>query len=207
MRVGLSALGKDCDFFCDPAGLDVLSMGLHPQNPMDRGSEDEIRGKLSSAEITKRAEKDKDLISTKGDSEERGAINLNCVLESREIDVFCPWIERDLAGKTGYQKPIVENEIEIRNVLSKKEFQKKLQNWRGVPLQSLICKQEEITCSALTKPLEELVFLFGSVRKLCCPLSYKDFDDEKRVLQKRYWALVIGSPRRPKGTILGLFGL
>ncbi|KAK8613829.1 hypothetical protein V6N13_101585 [Hibiscus sabdariffa] len=168
MRVGLSALGKDCDFFCDPAGLDVLSMGLHPQNPMDRGSEDEIRGKLSSAEITKRAEKDKDLISTKGDSEERGAINLNCVLESREIDVFCPWIERDLAGKT--------------NLFS-------------------------IAGSALTKPLEELVFLFGSVRKLCCPLSYKDFDDEKRVLQKRYWALVIGSPRRPKGTILGLFGL
>ncbi|XP_039001855.1 RNA pseudouridine synthase 4, mitochondrial [Hibiscus syriacus] len=31
--------------------------------------------------------------------------------------------------------------------------------------------------------------------------SKHDFDDEKRVLQKRYWALVIGSPRRPKGTI------
>ncbi|KAK8603448.1 hypothetical protein V6N13_085634 [Hibiscus sabdariffa] len=31
--------------------------------------------------------------------------------------------------------------------------------------------------------------------------SKQDFDDEKRVLQKRYLALVIGSPRRPKGTI------
>ncbi|GMJ05588.1 hypothetical protein like AT3G19440 [Hibiscus trionum] len=31
--------------------------------------------------------------------------------------------------------------------------------------------------------------------------SKHDFDNEKRVLRKRYWALVIGSPRRPKGTI------
>ncbi|KAH1120351.1 hypothetical protein J1N35_003511 [Gossypium stocksii] len=31
--------------------------------------------------------------------------------------------------------------------------------------------------------------------------SKHDSDNEKRVLQKRYWALVIGSPRRPKGTI------
>ncbi|TYI41300.1 hypothetical protein ES332_A01G010100v1 [Gossypium tomentosum] len=31
--------------------------------------------------------------------------------------------------------------------------------------------------------------------------SKHDSDNEKRVLQKRYWALVVGSPRRPKGTI------
>ncbi|XWS54741.1 hypothetical protein CRYUN_Cryun10bG0115000 [Craigia yunnanensis] len=31
--------------------------------------------------------------------------------------------------------------------------------------------------------------------------SKHDFDDEKRILQKRYWALVIGSPRRLKGMI------
>ncbi|KAK8476310.1 hypothetical protein V6N11_060192 [Hibiscus sabdariffa] len=47
MRVGLSALGKDCDFLCDPVGLHAFSMGfdksdLHTPNPMDRGSEDEI---------------------------------------------------------------------------------------------------------------------------------------------------------------------
>ncbi|KAL4325630.1 hypothetical protein GQ457_11G000690 [Hibiscus cannabinus] len=89
-RVGLSALGKDCNSFCDPARVDVLSMGLHPQNPLDRGSEDEIRDKLSSAELTKRAEKDKDLISTKGVSEDPGAFNPNYVLESQELDVFCP---------------------------------------------------------------------------------------------------------------------
>ncbi|XP_022749158.1 RNA pseudouridine synthase 4, mitochondrial isoform X2 [Durio zibethinus] len=32
-------------------------------------------------------------------------------------------------------------------------------------------------------------------------VSEHDFDNEKRILQKKYWALVIGSPRRPKGTI------
>ncbi|KAL4331915.1 hypothetical protein GQ457_07G005780 [Hibiscus cannabinus] len=90
-RVGLSALGKDCDSFCDPARVDVLSMGLHPQNPLDRGSEDEIRDKLSSAELTERPEKDKDLISNKGVSEDPGAFNPNYVLESQELDMFCPF--------------------------------------------------------------------------------------------------------------------
>ncbi|KAK6241124.1 hypothetical protein SCA6_006513 [Theobroma cacao] len=32
--------------------------------------------------------------------------------------------------------------------------------------------------------------------------SKDDVDNEKRILQKRYWALVIGSPRRPKGMIV-----
>ncbi|KAK8557270.1 hypothetical protein V6N13_013545 [Hibiscus sabdariffa] len=102
MRVGLSALGKDSDFFCDPTGVDVLSMGLHPQYPLDRGSGDKIRGKPSSAEITKRAEKDKDLISTKRDSEEREAPN--CVLESQEIDVFCPLDREGLCRRNGKSK-------------------------------------------------------------------------------------------------------
>ncbi|XVE66778.1 hypothetical protein DITRI_Ditri08aG0106400 [Diplodiscus trichospermus] len=31
--------------------------------------------------------------------------------------------------------------------------------------------------------------------------SKHDFEGEKKILQKRYWALVIGSPRRPKGMI------
>ncbi|KAA8545818.1 hypothetical protein F0562_020731 [Nyssa sinensis] len=31
--------------------------------------------------------------------------------------------------------------------------------------------------------------------------SNKDLDNEKRILQRRYWALVIGSPRRPEGLI------
>ncbi|XP_021282429.1 RNA pseudouridine synthase 4, mitochondrial [Herrania umbratica] len=32
--------------------------------------------------------------------------------------------------------------------------------------------------------------------------DFKDVDNEKRILQKRYWALVIGSPRWPKGMIV-----
>ncbi|KAK8579039.1 hypothetical protein V6N13_142275 [Hibiscus sabdariffa] len=93
-RVGPSALGKDCDFLCDPGGLDALSMGfdkpdLHTPNPLDKGSEDKIREKLSSAEITKWAEKDKDLNSSKGDLEEQGVLNPNGNLELRGIHVFC----------------------------------------------------------------------------------------------------------------------
>lgn len=32
-------------------------------------------------------------------------------------------------------------------------------------------------------------------------LCFKDFEDEEKILRKRYWALVIGSPRHPKGMI------
>ncbi|KAK8548751.1 hypothetical protein V6N12_061657 [Hibiscus sabdariffa] len=93
-RVGPSALGIDCDFLCGPAGLDVLSMGfdksdLHTPNPMERGSKDVSREKLSSVEITKWAEKENDFNSSKGDLEERVVLNPKCNLGLQGIGVFC----------------------------------------------------------------------------------------------------------------------
>lgn len=37
-------------------------------------------------------------------------------------------------------------------------------------------------------------------------LCVKANDDEKRILQRWYWALVIGTPRRPKGVISAPLG-
>ncbi|KAK9011192.1 hypothetical protein V6N11_044046 [Hibiscus sabdariffa] len=204
-------------------------MGLHPQNPLDRGSEDEIWGKLSSAEITKRAEKDKDLISTKGDSEEREAINPNCILESQEIDMFCPLDREGTCRRNGKSKASFVGggsnlegknfELpEFHNVLKESRLKKKrfgslneilekglseadkrkrvrdekletiktLEVGKKVGIEfigdenevvkDLISLAEKeilfsVAGSALTKPIEELVFHFGSVRKLCCAVG------------------------------------
>lgn len=40
----------------------------------------------------------------------------------------------------------------------------------------------------------------------CIPFFLKDFESKKRILQKKYWALVIGCPRRSGGIISAPLG-